>query len=142
MFISNRFDSYQVLNRALKLPDFLQRLIVPFHLVDVHGQVLRRHTEAQRITQTSRIRLTPPPPPPETPVLYLNSSLGSLSITACTQRGTKRPRGSRAERATDRALGLLGRMTCVHVGFYLHGFQGLLQLLPLRSVHRMTHQLL
>lgn len=115
MFISNRFDSYQVFYRALKFPDFLQRLVVPFHLIDVHGQVLRR--EAQKHRESLRHHASTwhaPPPPPETP--YLNPLLRSLSITACTQRGTKRPRGSHGEWVSDRALGLLGRMTCVHVG--------------------------
>ena len=34
--------AYQVLDGALELADLLQRLVVSLHLVNVHGQVLRR----------------------------------------------------------------------------------------------------
>lgn len=134
IFISKPTDSYQIFYWTLKLPDFLQSLIVPFHLIDVHGQVLQRYREALRhhISRTffflQRLCIL-------IHCVIVQHVFRSRSITACGQCGAKRPVVS------DRALGPVWRMMCGDVGrcSYLHGFQGLLQLLSLRPIHRVTH---
>lgn len=68
---------------------------------------------------------------------------GPLSITARGQCRTKRPRGLGGEwqSAWTAVKDDACRCRC-QFSFYLHGFQGLLQLLSLWTIHRVTHKLL